>query len=111
MTKPFGKKSNALDSLGSKETKVKSIEKKETLFRERDVAILRGCLAGLYKKVPPMQQQKVHNALLRFASSIKDYCGCEALVHVKNEGRWACLNCGTRYATAEGGPKLVSVES
>lgn len=85
--------------------KVKTIS--ETPFRPKDVAILRECLAGLHKKVPPILQKKITNALLQFATSVKEYCQCDEKVFIENEQRYACLNCGTRHKNKDGDPRLV----
>lgn len=80
--------------------------KKETLFKHRDVRILRECLAGLHRKAPPMLQKKIHDTLLEFAESIKSYCLCEEKSYVENEKRYACLNCGRRHRRVEGDPPI-----
>ena len=102
----FGKKSNALNNIKPD----KAVTIKETPFRPKDVAILRECLAGLHKKVPPVLQKKITDCLLRFASSIKDYCQCDEKVFIENEQRYACLNCGYRHKNKNGDPKIVEVK-
>ena len=79
----------------------KKKKQQETLFKAKDVAILRETLAHLHKKVPPILQKKVNHALLRFAQNVSEYCQHEESVWVENENAYACLNCGERQSKAE----------
>lgn len=102
MKNPFRKKPEGITP-----GKIYCSEIRSTVFKAKDIAILRECLAGLYKQVPPVLKKKIHDALSHFALSVKGYCQCENKSFVGNENKFACLNCGTRYENKEGGPKLL----
>ena len=71
--------------------------KSETLFKLKDVRLLRERLAWCFKKSPPMIQDQINKTLLQFAISVKEYCKCDEQVYVSLEGKNACLNCGARH--------------
>lgn len=75
-----------------------------TQFKADDVRILRETLVGVMKKAPPQIQARCHDALLRFAKSVSEYCKCEERVFVEHEQKFACLNCGRRHIKKEGQP-------
>jgi predicted helicase len=76
-------------------------ESKETMFKAKDVRLLRERLAWCYKVSPVSIQQQIHNTLTKFSENIKEYCLCEEKAFVSRENKWACLNCGKRYTQAE----------
>ena len=68
----------------------------ETLFKNKDVRLLRERLAWVHKISPPFIQQHVNETLAKFALSVREYCKCEERVYIKLENKNACLNCGER---------------
>ena len=69
----------------------------ETLFKLKDVRLLRERLAWCFKKSPPMIQDQIHKTLLQFAENVKEYCKCDEQAYIAKEGKNACLNCGKRH--------------
>ena len=70
---------------------------KETIFKAKDVRLLRERLVWAAKKSPPQIQTVIHQTLLAFAKSVSVYCLCEEKVYIVAENKDACLNCGTRH--------------
>ena len=79
----------------------------ETLFKLKDVRLLRERLAWIYKKSPPAIQVQISNTLLQFANNVKEYCKCEERVYVAPENKMACLNCGERTKPRDVDLKIV----
>jgi len=65
-------------------------------FKQKDVRILRECLAWCFKNAPPLVQTKIDTDLKYFATRIKPYCTHDENTFVKSENKYACLDCGTR---------------
>ena len=73
------------------------VKTKETVFKAKDVRLLRERLVWAMKKSPPQIQTIIHQTLLVFANNVKEYCLCEEKVYITAENKDACLNCGTRH--------------
>lgn len=85
-----------------------SDQKQETMFKARDVRLLRERLVWALKKSPPHIREQIHQTILLFASNVKAYCKHEDFVFITAEGKNACLNCGTRFELDN--PKLIVIQ-
>ena len=68
----------------------------ETIFKAKDVRLLRERLVWALKRSPPQVQAQIHQTILLFAKNVAEYCQHEDYVFIGVENKNACLNCGTR---------------
>ena len=82
------------------------VTKKETIYTNKQVRILREALSAIHKKAPPLIQHRIETALLDFANATMDICQCDEKVYIEKENKFACLNCGYLHRSKEGDIKI-----
>lgn len=74
----------------------------EPVVLQRDVRILRECVAWSMKYLPRNCHAHADGVLKRFSEAVKDYCQCAERSLVAKTGKYTCLDCGQKYKTARG---------